>query len=248
MNQIEKLSEEAEQQSFPLREAVVFVPILGAAIALSFDVGYFHGVDINLFTLFSVSEHIVFALEALPIGFMIAIYVVSHAALVSNRQVRTFLQNAGFDKLRRHRGPIALGTLAIGVLLVIWALHIGAVFLVAVMLPLGILLIWWPINQRKPSPLYLLFAIAVVIYLSFIFGVHAATDYLERDFVTQSLVTDLERIEAKIIRSGDRGVLFQNVKTRSVGFLRWDAIKKIEVDKDNLGLIPSSARKMLAHP
>jgi hypothetical protein len=37
-----------------------------AAIAIAFDLGYFSSLDINMFTLFSLSEHILFSLEALP--------------------------------------------------------------------------------------------------------------------------------------------------------------------------------------
>jgi inner membrane protein involved in colicin E2 resistance len=38
-----------------------------------FDVGYFFGVGIDYFTLFSLSEHIGFALEALPVALAISI-------------------------------------------------------------------------------------------------------------------------------------------------------------------------------
>jgi hypothetical protein len=38
------------------------VPLVGASIAMCFDVGYFYGVGIDYFTLFLLTEHIGFAL------------------------------------------------------------------------------------------------------------------------------------------------------------------------------------------
>src|SRR5260370_36792114 len=55
---------------------VPFVYGLGAILALSFDVGYFSAVNINWFTFFSLSEHLLFALEALPAAFALSfIYI-----------------------------------------------------------------------------------------------------------------------------------------------------------------------------
>jgi hypothetical protein len=45
-----------------------YYPLIAATIAVSFDVGCFYAIDISFFTLFSLSEHIVFALEALPVA------------------------------------------------------------------------------------------------------------------------------------------------------------------------------------
>jgi hypothetical protein len=53
------------------KDYLAVVPLLLTSGALTFDVGYFAGVDINFFTLFSLSEHVLFALEALPLVFVI---------------------------------------------------------------------------------------------------------------------------------------------------------------------------------
>jgi hypothetical protein len=45
---------------------IALIPILIVALATTFDAGYFWGIDINFFTLFSLSEHLVFAAEAIP--------------------------------------------------------------------------------------------------------------------------------------------------------------------------------------
>ena len=52
----------------------VVVPLIATTLAVTFDVGYFYGLDINYFTFFSLSEHIVFALQALPIVIGILVF------------------------------------------------------------------------------------------------------------------------------------------------------------------------------
>jgi hypothetical protein len=49
------------------------IPVFSAGIAIAFDVGYFWGIDINLFTLFSLAEHILFALEAAPFALVLIV-------------------------------------------------------------------------------------------------------------------------------------------------------------------------------
>ena len=53
-----------------LKDFLIPLPIFGTFAAVVFDVGYFYGIDINLFTLFTLSEHILFSIEALPFVFV----------------------------------------------------------------------------------------------------------------------------------------------------------------------------------
>jgi hypothetical protein len=53
-----------------LKDFLIPLPIFGTIAAVVFDVGYFYGIDINLFTLFTLSEHILFSIEALPFVFV----------------------------------------------------------------------------------------------------------------------------------------------------------------------------------
>jgi hypothetical protein len=45
---------------------VVGAPLFASSLAITYDVGFFFGADIGFFTFFSVSEHVVFALQAIP--------------------------------------------------------------------------------------------------------------------------------------------------------------------------------------
>ena len=44
----------------------VGVPLLASSIAVFYDVGFFYALDASFFNFFSVSEHLVFSLQALP--------------------------------------------------------------------------------------------------------------------------------------------------------------------------------------
>jgi cytochrome bd-type quinol oxidase subunit 1 len=50
------------------QKLVAIVPLVAPAFAFAFVVGYFFAFDISWFPLFSLSEHIVFAIRALPIA------------------------------------------------------------------------------------------------------------------------------------------------------------------------------------
>jgi hypothetical protein len=57
----------------PWKDYLVILPVIGTVSAVTFDVGYFYGIDINLFTLFSLSEHVLFSIEALPWAFSVVV-------------------------------------------------------------------------------------------------------------------------------------------------------------------------------
>lgn len=49
------------------------IPLLGGLFAITYDVGYFWGVDPAFFSFFSLSEHIVFAAQAIPFAASLAV-------------------------------------------------------------------------------------------------------------------------------------------------------------------------------
>ena len=88
------------------KEYFAAIPLVGSAIAISFDVGYFAGIDINLFTLFSVTEHVLFALQAAPPAFVAAILIV--AIIGSRVDVALGLKITEARKSRRRYAPYVL--------------------------------------------------------------------------------------------------------------------------------------------
>jgi|SRR6185437_16605126 len=64
-------------------KTISLVPFLIVALAITFDVGYFWAIDINFFTLFSLSEHLVFAAEEIPLVIAVSIFVLFATALLT---------------------------------------------------------------------------------------------------------------------------------------------------------------------
>jgi hypothetical protein len=55
-------------QEWPLKNLTAVVPVMASSFAFAYVVGYFYAFDISWFSFFSLSEHLVFALRALPIA------------------------------------------------------------------------------------------------------------------------------------------------------------------------------------
>ena len=58
-------SDQKPQSGLPQigKDLLVLVPLLASGLAISYDVGFFRGIGLGYFAFFTVSEHIVFALE-----------------------------------------------------------------------------------------------------------------------------------------------------------------------------------------
>ena len=70
---------------FPLLSAVIVL------LAITFDVGYFAAIDLSFFTFFSLPEHLLFAMEALPLAFAVVTMIALSIFLV---QLLIFLSAA----------------------------------------------------------------------------------------------------------------------------------------------------------
>jgi hypothetical protein len=59
-------TEDKKSEPLGFKELLVVVPVIGSSLAITHDVGFFYGLDIGYFTFFSIAEHVVFALQAIP--------------------------------------------------------------------------------------------------------------------------------------------------------------------------------------
>lgn len=212
------------------KDALIFVPIAGTAIAVAFDVGYFWGVDINWFTFFSLSEHILFALEALPVGLVVGACVVlvcgvlpkiggagmqtNKAQRVTGARIRALL--------RRNIGEILIGLS--GVVSFILGNYGDAIVSLALVV-IMVCVRFVPLERR----IYVLIPISVVLvlFIPFAAGRSIARNYISGTTVLHTLVTPEGNVEGRVVRSGDKGVLFVDTKMRTVELRKWDNIRSI---------------------
>jgi hypothetical protein len=212
--------------SSTIKDYFVFVPFVLSAGAVTFDLGYFYGIDVKFFTLFSLSEHLLFALEALPSVFVIALAVMAIVFVVA--AVRKIWQSTG-------RGVVG------NLLAKIWAdkrllMFVGliSVSVATLFLPewLGLLLIvlaglvMYLVLLRSLSFALALLAITIQFPI-FLLGFYSAVRFLENSHIEHQLQMQGELAQGKIIRSGDRGLLFFDVSNHQIRFIKWDNVIEV---------------------
>jgi hypothetical protein len=205
------------------KDLVVAIPIIGTAIAISYDVGYFYGIDIRLFTLFSIAEHIVFALEAAPLAFGTAVVLVAVVSSGADIKMAKAVEAVGRRKnLFIDASEIAVVVIAVG--LAIYFKKLGF----AAGMATGIFVAASTMIQFTKRTTYLVTG-ALVILTAYAMGHDSARSYLLSGEARYSIQigNDLAAQPVQIIRSGDKGILYYDPKSNQLSFVRWEAVKKL---------------------
>lgn len=71
-------------------------------------------------------------------------------------------------------------------------------------------------------------AVLFILLLAFLTGYERAGYILKTNAASENIVMDDKTTPARIIRSGERGVLFLSTDTKKLKFIRWEAIKQID--------------------
>lgn len=214
------------------KELLFLFPMLGSSLAIIFDVGYFSGIGLHYFTFFSLSEHLVFALMYLPLGIILSTFLAAYVALI----IRT---KEPFRKRTRNLStPFAVVTsvgmtLAGTVLLFVCYLIFGNLWGI---LTLSIATIVAAEVFHRSTTTKLIAGILVVTVSSFSLGHDFAIWKISptiamRYLAGQNSLTKLDTNEnvtvVKIIRSGERGILFYDIEKKKMTYLNWDEVKKV---------------------
>ena len=89
--------------------AKLFVPLVAISLGLIFDVGYFFAIGWGMFSLFSLSEHLVFAIPAIPFAFLFILLL--YATLAIERPERFSLSTLTSLEPNHPARPVASATL-----------------------------------------------------------------------------------------------------------------------------------------
>lgn len=216
-------------QEYSLKDLTPVVPIVASSFAFSFVVGYFSAFDISWFTFFTLSEHVTFALRALPIAI---------AASVG------FLIGLTFSQLQsqwKWLGKLRLWLVFLWVFLLVaasayagWLEHHFGLAVSFLIIAGGALY-----HHRVPAP-YMSFAsilywATTLIVLSFIAGFSSASAWKVAGLAPSSKTLILgsesarsKKIVGRVIFSGHAGVLFYEFKSGTgARLLLWKDIKEI---------------------
>jgi hypothetical protein len=212
------------------KDLLVAFPIIGTALAVTFDVGYFYGIDINYFTLFSVTEHVTFALEALPsvIGITLGILTAPLVLDFVTARRRRSEERAPWDRTKAiyKTGPFwVVMTVILGNVLVLW--HdpsswfswAGFVFLLVFV---GCICAFNPGDLSYVSVVAVFGAFGIVA--AFCLGLDKGNSYRTYRYSVKMDGTD---IKTRVVRAGERGLLFFESPTNALRFVPWTQISGI---------------------
>ena len=202
-------------------EYFFLLPIAGSAVAIAFDVGVFYGVAIDFFSAFSLSEHIAFALEAIPIAIVILII-----AAIEIGVLNVLDRRRDSEKRRWRRLIIYVILLTLLIAYMFWTQFFLAGIIGALSL---ILLITGDFIRRW---IFAIFSVAMfALMLSFFWGYSLGKHVHSANRAYHVVYLGSESVNAILIRLGERGVLVFDVNAREVVLLPWSGITKITTAK-----------------
>jgi hypothetical protein len=222
------------------KDVLIAAPVLISAVAISFDVGYFLGLDLNYFTLFSLSEHILFAFEALPLAFVLfGMFIPWYAPLFAPRETGVASDDPTINLVASEQK--SLWSRIVNWIHSKYVLEIGTVLFALVseyffegrgtvvsIVLLAILLIrrsaiWFVANPVVAASYA---AICLMVLVNAV-GYDIAKTYVKGDTPLESASIDNVERHGRLIRAGERGILFYDTGTHDVSFFKWDAVKWI---------------------
>jgi hypothetical protein len=217
---------DTSQSAFSVKEWLVFLPVLGSFLAVVYDLGFFYGVDIRYYTIFSLPEHIGFALQAIPLAFSLA------TGFVVGWLLRAKSRSAPRGSLRQRltkRGIAIFWTYIVVVIATAVAegflkQYYGASILFLIVAVSAFIFF---VDEFRVAIFAVLFGAVALIFL---LGGHGGEELLAGKTVTQSITLKEGQDELRgiLVRSGDRGILFFDMGKRVVSLVPWDGIKRIQ--------------------
>lgn len=222
-----------------LKDIIAIAPFLGTALAITYDVGFFLGIGMAYFTMFTLSEHIVFALEALPFALIMiaSIPVCLYAASgLQSMTKRVIPDSTGEDDTEEEKKQNVLalrsGFVTICVLLIGTAFALVGHFMDSAMAMMaGGVLLGMLLLVQIGAP-FEVAAIGSIFAGTFLLTLGLAVDTGRHTFKTTTSTHTLETtsgaIQGLLIRSGERGILFFDRQNGDVVFIRWDGISRIK--------------------
>jgi hypothetical protein len=219
---------------------IAYYPLIAVIIATSFDVGCFYAIDISLFTLFSLSEHILFALEALPLAIaillMIAVFLPAMLSRFKPGQPSSPPPLSWWQKLLFI--IIVCGPFVIFLGYIIYDIWRTNPLILLALAFLLLPIVGSFIIDPKFKGLYVsVAALLICLTLSFSFGVAFGVGILTnlQPVTTVKLANEQATINGRIVRSGERGVLVYEREANLMRFIPWEKISSIETPPIKFG-------------
>jgi hypothetical protein len=226
--------DESSLKDYSLNNLTVIGPFVATIFALAYVVGYFYAFDIAWFAFFSIAEHLVFALRALPIAIGASALLIGVVNLPEPQ--REWFENEG-RWLAVSSSALWIGLLFVTGLQVIVLGHLGAAIGFWVVGIGAVIRVSTPLRRDAvANTLYwgvtLTVGCLIVGYFSGLFMKHAKDLTFgpkQFQFKAMSIVTDKAKYcTTHVIFEGSDGVLFYDFdKPHAVRFVKLQNISEI---------------------
>lgn len=218
-------------ERWSLKDGLVVVPFLSSALALTWEVGYFQRVGGSSFGLFSLAEHITFAIQALPFALGLTTFALllwflkpktGPSLSLKQRSVTLFVIGGLTGTFMVAHFAVGTGRLDVGEII----LSIITVILFCLLIALA--------YQKMESPIAISVGFSVAFLLAYGFGLQSArgqilsTRPLNIIKVGEKGKEAETEIKVRIMRTGERGVLYFDPAAQSFGLLPWEVVKRID--------------------
>ena len=236
------MADEQAAANWSLKDALIAVPFLASALAVTWEVGYFVRIRGGAFGLFNIAEHLTFALQALPIALAVTGLFLTTLVRgsVTFRPVRFPRVKAKLQTLlQTYGGRLGLRLVALLVIaLLVAGLYFSILNLILVVAmvtgALGYLLSMYAPRQLLTNPLMIYGSICWAFFAALSIGFDTARNQIGSSLPLNTIKinekgkgTETE-INVRILRTGERGILYYDPATRGFALLPWDGVKRID--------------------
>jgi hypothetical protein len=228
----------------------VGAPLLATSLAITYDFGFFSGADIAFFTFFSISEHVVFALQAIPFFLAPALGIIGmigttwygyHQIIKGRTEVVSQYEQMGqaerdafAAKLKRNANIYRLFDPIVQIAFVVLALWLFAqqryVSALLTLVSVIVAKLVYPVERWESKHFkYTISLVGIIagLAVAFTVGYERSVAIIASKRPTERIYFEEQQIDANLIRAGERGLLFKSFETGKLSFLPWDKIKQI---------------------
>ena len=202
--------------------------MLGSALAIMFDVGYFTAIGLNWFSVFSITEHITFALQVLPAAWIFAAGSMLGMVSGSRQGIK-----AGASETKQRRWPMQFVTVVLAAfgVWIAWFVQSLTLSVMAGGYIFALFLIWYFLRDERRYAIMSTYGMFVLCAIAFSLGYDFAQNYQKQIEYPYTVTTAGGDQHAKVVRSGDKGLLFYEAGTAQLVLLPWSEVKKVQYKK-----------------
>jgi hypothetical protein len=229
--------EEEAVAKWSLKDALIVIPFLASALALTWEVGYFARIRGGAFGLFSIAEHLTFALQALPIAMAVSTMTVMGLASASIIIIASRSLPAHRLQSVRYRSGIILAlvvgsTLSINLFIAGMFDLVGVALIAVSVVPYAF--IAFATRRLLMNPVILYVAVLGGFFVALGMGIINARQQIRSSLPLNSIRIGEEgkdtetEMKVRMLRTGERGILYFDPVAQTFGLLPWNHVKRVD--------------------